>query len=152
MDFFYPYPFEYELKAAVPFPGQPLFIGISELNCDVKQRTVVQGARRAARGLCRAAADRRAIKAKGFVAQVKLTNTYCSVAIDGRSRSPIACYPPPKSPSCEGDLDAIIVRGGLSHPFYIYLILNHSIETTYRSPSCFKDTSIVILFFAGIAS
>ena len=98
MDFFYPYPFEYELKAAVPFPGQPLFIGISELNCDVKQRTVVQGERRAARGLCRAAADRRAIKAKGFVAQVKLTNTYCSVATDGRLRPPIVCYPPPLNP------------------------------------------------------
>lgn len=34
---------------------------------------VVQGERRAARELCRAAADQRAIKANGFVAQVKLT-------------------------------------------------------------------------------
>ena len=41
--------------------------------------------RRAARELCRAVADRRAIKAKGFVAQVKLTNRFPLRSIDGMS-------------------------------------------------------------------
>ena len=55
----------------------------------------MQGERRAARELCRAAADRRAIKANGFVAQVKLTRNTVELRLTVDNAANDIDNPPP---------------------------------------------------------